>query len=207
MSVVVDFEHLHNMPVQPLDVDFTLPEAGWILCRVRPLHSAFEISCTYIWSPFERFLQWLEQIADGSCSATWCVDEEGSCARLHFFGGRESVDDQVDYLLHVRSSETLNRIFGVAVERRQLVDSFYRGFRAMAGSPEYAPREWDHHPQIHRLEEMEDDEYEAALHTHPYDGEPLRELRSPRVEAWLEEQAGPAAQLSLFPDLLRQPAR
>lgn len=198
--MIFDYECIHATPVQVVKVEFSLPKAGWVRCRVIPLHDKFAISCTYIWSPFGKLLTWLEQIADGSDACTWLVDQEGSCSRLQFLGGSASVDDRTDYLLHVQSAESLHRIRGMAVQRRQLVDGFYRGFRAMADSPDYSPREWDAHPEFHRLNDMEDHEYTAAMRAFPYGGEPLRPLRSPRVEAWLADEGTEDPQLSLFPD-------
>lgn len=200
MSTILNYECPHPTPVQPIKVEFSLPKSGWIRCRVIPLHERFAISCTHIWSPFGRLLRWLEQIADGSDACTWLVDQEGSCSRLQFYGGARSVGDRADYLLHIVSADTLYQIFEVAVERRQLVESFYSGLRALADSPDYSPREWEVHPHLRLLDDVDDDAYDAAMQAFPYGGEPLREMRSPRLEAWLSEEDMEGRQLSLFPN-------
>jgi hypothetical protein len=181
----LDQEFDEDFTTHDLGVEFSPPSAGWIDCRIRPMHELFAIKCSYIWDPFERFIGWLEAIASGSDAATWLVDQEGSCSRVQFYGGASSVDDPADYLLHLRSYGSLERVRGVRVERRQLVDSFYSAFRAMADSSDYAPREWERHPDYASLESMEDDEYNAALHAFPYGGNNLRKMRSSLVEAYL----------------------
>lgn len=181
----LDVEFPEDFTAKPLQVEFTLPKAGWINCRVRPLHEKFAISCSYIWDPFPRFIAWLEAIAAGSDSATWLVDQEGSCSRVQFYGGASSIDDKSDYILHLRSYESLERIRGAKVERRQVVESFYQAFRAMAESPDYPPRQWEAHPDYDRLDDLEDEEYTAAVAAFPYRGHNLRALRSDLIEAYL----------------------
>lgn len=200
MTGIFDHECLHDTPCQAVEVEFSLPDAGWIRCRVKPLHEVYAISRTYIWGGFARLLEWLEQIAGGAQAATWRVDEEGRCSRLQFYGGDGSVDDRCDYLLHFQSRESIRRIRGVAVERRQLVESFYRAFRATVEDPRYDLREWEAHPQFYKLDEMEDEEYTVAHAFRPFGGEFLRELRSPRLEAWLSGETDRDKQLSLFPE-------
>lgn len=182
----LDQEFDEDFTTHVLTVEFSLPSAGWIDCRIRPLHEHFAINCSYIWDPFKRFIAWLEAIASGSDAATWLVDQEGSCSRVQFYGGTETHGDRADYILHLVSYETLSRIRGARVERRQLVESFYNAFRAMADSSDYAPREWERHPDYASLESMEDDEYNAAFQAFPYGGYNLREMRSPTVEAYLK---------------------
>ena len=188
--MIFDYECPHDTPVQAMMVEFSVPKRGWVNCHIAPLNNLFAISCTYIWSPFGRLLTWLEQISDGSDACTWLVDQERRCSRLQFFGGSKSVDDRTDYLLHIVSAKTPYPIRGVTVERRQLVESFYSGFRAMIESPAYSPREWDAFPQFHLLNDMDDDEYTSAMRALPYGGEPLGPKRSPRVEAWLAQETG-----------------
>ncbi len=181
----LDQEFDEDFTAHDLAVEFSLPKAGWIRCRIHPIHEFFAISCTYIWDPFKDFIAWLEAIASGSDSATWLVDQEGSCSRVQFYGGGSSVDDKADYILHLRSYGSLERLRGVRVVRRQLVEGFYTAFRAMADSPDYLPREWEGHPDYASLEELDDDDYNAAMQAFPYGGHNLRELRSPTVEAYL----------------------
>lgn len=181
----LDQEFDEDFKTHDLAVEFSLPRAGWIHCRIRPIHELFAISCTYLWDPFKDFIGWLEAIASGSDSATWLVDQEGSCSRVQFYGGASSFDDKSDYILHLRSFGSLGRIRGMRVERRQLVESFYTAFRAMTDSPDYSPREWERHPDYPSLDIEDDDEYEAAVRAFPYGGYNLREMRSPSVEAYL----------------------
>ena len=55
----------------------------------------------------------------------------------------------------------------------------------MAESPDYAPRQWEAHPDYDRLDDLEDEEYTAAAAAFPYRGHNLRALRSDLIEAYL----------------------
>lgn len=200
MTQIFDHETENDTEEAKLAVDFTLPKAGWVRVRVRPLHELHAISCTYLWDPFVRMIEWLEQIADGSPAATWSVDQEGSVSRLQFFGG--CVDDRADYLLHIQSDHRgIARVRAVKVDRRQLVEAFYRGFRRMTDDPGYSPREWDAHPQYRWLNEMDDEEYDQACREYPYGGHWPRSLKSARLESYLSREAD--RQLELFSRLGR----
>lgn len=183
--MILDQQFDESYAQHKLVVDFMLPNAGWIHCRIRPLHEKFAISCTHIWDPFREFIAWLEAIAGGSDSATWLVDQEGSCCRLQFYGGSSSIDDKADYIVALSSYGSLERVRGARIERRQLIEGFYTAFRAMADSPDYQPREWERHPDYPSLDIEDDDEYTAAVRAFPYGGCNLRELVSPTLEAYL----------------------
>jgi len=194
---IFDHECQHLTSLQPLEVAFTLPDAGWIWGRVRPLHQLYGLPCSYIYDPFGEMMSWLEQIADGAMAATWRINHEGHCSRLQFYGGRGTGEDCSDFLFHIQTDPAITRVRGVEVSRRQLVESFYRGFRAMADDPAYSPHEWDRHPHYRSIHDIEDDEeYEAAYATHPYNGLPLRRLTSPGIEVWLSEGASVDRQLA-----------
>lgn len=198
MTQIFDHQTELATPKHALEVDFTLPQSGWVRVRVKPLHELYAISCSYIWDPFKRMIEWLEQIAGGCAAAAWHINQEGSCSRLQFYGGATSAGDCSDYLLHLRSNEDgIDRIRAVKVERFQMVESFYRGFRLMADDPAYSPREWDIHPQYRWVEDMEDEEYDRARQAHPYDGYWLRSLTSSAIESYLAKDA--ERQLHLFP--------
>jgi len=182
------FDHLteDRTSLYPICVEFSLPDAGWIWLKIKPLHELYGVSCTYIWDPFPHMLAWLGEIADGCDAATWQVNEEGHSSRLQFYGGAGCIDDRAEYLLHIQTHhDGIYRVRGVKVERRQLVEAFYRSFRAMAESPDYVPREWEAHPQFELLDEMDDEEYTIEYNKFPYGGQNLRELTSPSIEAYL----------------------
>lgn len=187
MSSQFDQDYDLNPGRAKLEVDLTLPSAGWVWCRIRPLHEKYAIFCTHICDSFEGFIKWLEDIASGAPAATWLVQQEGSCSRVLFYGASGSFDDATDFLLHVISNIAIDRIRGVAVERRQVVESFYGGFRAMAASPDYSEREWDSHPDWSRFEDMDDVEYTEAMQFRPYGGIPLQSLHSTLVEEYLAQ--------------------
>ncbi len=197
---IFDHECLHRTPQQSLEVDFTLPKSGWIWCRVKPLHDLYALDCTDIWDPFGDMINWLEEIADDSKAASWCISHEGHCSRLQFFGGNASIDDRSDYLFHVQTSGSIDRVRGVRVDRCQLVASFYGAFRAMADDPAYSPREWDRHPHLQLIEELDEEAFDTEWAKQPYGGLPLRTLRSPVIEAWLNEMWDSDRQLPLFPE-------
>lgn len=197
MPQVFDHQSDYATIKAALEVDFTLPVAGWVKLRIRPLHEKFAVACTCIWDPFVRMIEWLEQIAQGCDAATWYVDEEGSASRLQFYGGAGKVDDRSDYLLHIRSdNEGIDRVRGVKVDRYQLVESFYRGFRKMADDPAYEPHECDAHPHFYRMDDMDWEEYDRAYQANPFDGYWLRDLTSRTIEDYLN--ASDARQLDLF---------
>ena len=187
MSNRFDQEYDLNVGLTTLEVDFSLPSGGWVRCRIRPLHEKYAISCTHIYDSFERFIQWLEAIASGASAATWLVQQEGSCSRIQFYGATRGFDDNTDFLVHIISDTAIDRVRGTAVERRQLVESFYSGFRALGDHSDYSPREWDLHPEWQQLEEMDDAEYTEAMQFRPYGGLPLQSLRSTLVEEYLAQ--------------------
>jgi hypothetical protein len=202
---IFDHECEHWTSLQALEVDFTLPKAGWIFGRIRPLHQLYGLSCSYIHDPFGEMIAWLEQIAGGAEAATWRINQESCLSRVQFYGGRGWFGDGNDYLFHIGTGPAIERVRGVEVSRRQVVESFYRGFRAMADNPAYTPREWDRHPHYYALEEIEDDaDYEAAMSAYPYAGLPLRTLTSAAIEAWLNDDLDEERQLSLS---LERPTR
>ena len=100
--------HVHDQeldltePAVILEVEFSLPDAGWIYCRGKPLHHEYAIYCTHIYDPFKSFIAWLEQIAAGADAATWAVCEEGSVSRLQFYSEQGPAEgDEADFLLGV----------------------------------------------------------------------------------------------------------
>lgn len=90
------------------------------------------------------------------------------------------------------------RIRGIRVDRRQLVGSIYRAFRAMTTDPDYHPCEWEIHPQSYLLGDFDDEEYELEYSKFPYTGCNLRQLTPRIVKSYLTEDADPERQLSLF---------
>jgi len=194
MADIFDHALEGSTPLQALEVEFSEPNAGWISVRVKPLHELFAISCSYIWDPFRAMIAWLEEIADGKDSSTWRVNEEGRFGHLQFYGGGSSAVLEGDYLLHVQTDDRgLARVRGARVKRRQLVESFYSSFRAMTESPTYTPREWEHHPDYSKVEDIEDEEeYDRAKRSFPHTGRNLRTLTSDHIEAYLASSAEPS---------------
>jgi hypothetical protein len=195
MTAIFDHTCPHLTLQQALKVEFTLPKWGWIRCRLHPLHELYAISCTHIWDPFGDMIHWLEQIADEHEAATWSINQEGDCSRLQFYGANGTIDDPSDYLLHIQTSGSIDRVRGVKVDRRQLVSSFYLAFRAMVEDPAYSARHWECHPDFDLFDDMDDEAYDAAINAHPYRGLALRTLRSPTIEEhlkrWTEAEPQP----------------
>lgn len=194
MSVI--FDHMCDSATMKaeLAVEFSVPVSGWVSLWIHPLLHTSCIYCSEVWDPFEDFIEWLEQIASGALTATWCINQEGLCGRLQFYGA--TVDDCNDYLLHIRSNrDGLNHVTGISVERRQLIESFYRAFRIMTLDPDYEAREWEPHPLFPLTEKCDEEEYDEAWAAYPFCGVRLRELTSPVIETYLSDE--PDRQMAL----------
>jgi hypothetical protein len=182
------FDHQSETPTAntPIEAEYTLPDAGWICLRIRPLHELYAVHCSYIRGPFAGMMRWLEEIAQGNDAATWCIDEEGTLSRLQFYSGSLQIGDHADFLLHVQSDDLgITRVRGVHVDRRQLVESIYRAFRAMAENPAYSASEWEAHPRYPHFDDMTEAECDEAMRAFPYGGSNLRKLKSSVIEEYL----------------------
>ena len=184
--LIFDSDWMQPAAPQALDVEFTVPEAGWIWGCVKPLHDLPALACSHIYDPFAAMISWLEQIIAGADAATWLINHENHVSRLQFYGGLKLAGDESDHLLHIQSDQTIKRVRAVAVRREQLVKAFYRGFRDMAEDPSYDPPQWDRHPDYHSVHDIEDDEtFRVAKAAYPFSGSPLRELTSSTIEVRL----------------------
>lgn len=151
-----------------------------------PLHEEPQIFCSHIYDPFEDFIAWLEQFAAGAEAATWAVNEEGSFSRLQIYSQQGDFEgDEADFLLHIQTEEAVGQLRGSRVERRQLVEAFYSGFRAMAADPAYVRREWELHPDVTDWDALDEDAFDAARGAYPFDVHPLQGLRSEVIEYYL----------------------
>ena len=186
MPNIFDHSHDQAIPLQELEVHFRSPEAGWVHIRIIPLHELYAIHCSYIWDPLPDMIAWLEQIAGGDTDAVWFVDQEGDASRLQFYAARDRTDGPGDFLLHIQTDDHgITRIRGVRVDRRQLVEAFYRAFRAMTEHADYRPREWEMHPDFATLDDLDDEAYCREHSRFPYGGANLRDLKSTLLEAYL----------------------
>ena len=120
------------------------------------------------------------------------VCQRGRLSRLQFYSGENDLKNDADFLLQIQSSDTLDRVRGSKIDRRQLVEAFYNAFRAMAEDPAYIPREWDFNPEID-WDKLDEDAFDEARETNPFGGLPLQSLRSHIVEQYLG-MAPPAGQ-------------
>jgi hypothetical protein len=125
-----------------LAVSVSAPTAGWIGLHVAPLDEAVAIVCTYLDDPFPEMIAWLEKIATGDNEAIWTIDEEGATVRLIWLESR-GWGDRCEHLLFCRTWWEDLTTAGLRVTRRDVVEKFYRAFRAMAERDDYDPDQWE----------------------------------------------------------------
>jgi hypothetical protein len=180
-SAVVD-----RSPRDPVGLRFIECDAGWINFTVDALVvSSDVIAATHLEDPFPNMMRWLEAIADGADCASWAIPQEGTSARLIFVAEHSGwLGGGSDRLIHIDEGSELYGFATVAVDRRALVQEFYRTFRQFVGGVRYIPLQWEP-PPLPEGRTLDDLSEEEEPSYYGYDGDNLRALVSPKLEAYL----------------------
>lgn len=129
---------------QNLSVKFGDCDAGWISMLLTSGNSSLRLRLSHVYDPLPDMLAWLEAVVIGVEECGFRVDEEG--AFVNFSAHKQlRTDDQS------RFYTALNIVPQYDVPPLQatlptydLVEIFYRAFRAFADSSEYVREQWEY---------------------------------------------------------------
>lgn len=130
-------------PDTPFNVEFSIPDYGWIKLRIPSMIGENQIDCSETDDPFDDFFLWLEAIAGGADTASWQIGEEGCTSHFCFFGKHWIGDDIEQLVLSRTNNRGVYSLTAQPVDRRDLVKQFYVAMRKMVKQPDYDPFHWE----------------------------------------------------------------
>lgn len=129
--------------VEDVHVNFLAAHAGWLPIHIEATGQEVVIDFSDYDPPFEKLIDWLEQIVDG-IDTRFNADLEGSFAEFFSIRGSAANRIRVAISAYGRKTEEGNRetSIDIDIDRKTFVSSVYLPFREYAMGPFYDPYQW-----------------------------------------------------------------
>lgn len=124
--------------IQEVNVEFYEATYGWLCFKVSAGDQVFDGRFSEVFDPIMDLKKWLEAIAIGVKQTSFNFDPEGDDVKFDF--DRKRLDTEVLTICQPYGDEIYLK---VNVERKQVVNAFYRGLIDFSKSDRYDPREWE----------------------------------------------------------------
>lgn len=154
-----------------LSVVFYEANAGWLCYRLTVGKQSFTNRFSHVFDPLPDFKHWLEAIATSVQQASFEYNNEGDYIDFRF--EQVSQDEAALTILGADENDDIKAL----IDRRQIVEAFYRGLLTFASSDKFVAREWEPEPMKVRLGKiLKIDEQTLIEHLTEFDKKELREI-------------------------------
>lgn len=133
--------NVEDKHIEQISIEFHTVEAGWLRFTMNVGEQSFSDSFSYVFDPLPHLKAWLEAISLGVQQTSFIYNNEGQEFKFNFDAPSWNINRLSIYNVYNPSKD--NQSINAIVDRKQMVEAFYKALLKFAHSEKYERRQWE----------------------------------------------------------------